>query len=242
MTHKPHPSFPVLAVLLILSASLVSAPKKVPHPDFTKGDSIPEDADHDWNLGATGARGWMYSDKLVTSDARQIRITEVDGASPADGVLKVGDVILGVAGKSFRVDPRTEFGKALTVAESEAGGGRLSLTCWRNGKTEKINLTLPVFGAYSATAPYQCAKSKRILEAGCKALAKRVAEPSYKPNPIIRSLNALALLASGKAEYLPLVKGEAEWAADYSAGSFQTWYYGYVIMLLSEYVMATEDD
>jgi hypothetical protein len=46
-------------------------------PDFTKGESIPEGANHDWNLGATGARGWMFSDRLVTSDARQILITKV---------------------------------------------------------------------------------------------------------------------------------------------------------------------
>ena len=103
-------------------------------------------------------------------------------------------------------------------------------------------MKLPVLGTYSATAPYDCPKSKRILEQGCKALARRIADPSYRQNPITRSLNALALLASGNPEYLPLVKKEAQWAADYSADSFQTWYYGYVIMLLSEYVMATGDD
>jgi hypothetical protein len=57
----------------------------------------------------------------------------------------------------------------------------------------------------------------------------------------VRSLNALALLASGNPVYLPLVKKEAEWAADYSAQSMQTWRYGYVMMLLSEYIMATGD-
>lgn len=41
-------------------------------PDFTKGDVIPADAKHDWNLGPTGARGWMFCDKMVTSDARQV--------------------------------------------------------------------------------------------------------------------------------------------------------------------------
>ncbi|MDC3254932.1 HEAT repeat domain-containing protein [bacterium] len=242
MTHNLHPTFLVLAISFLLLLPLASAPKKVSHPDFTKGDPIPEGADHDWNLGATGARGWMYSDKLVTTDARQIRITEVKNASPADGALEESDVILGVAGKLFTYDPRTELGKALTVAESEAGGGKLALTRWRGGKTEEVTLTLPVLGSYSATAPYQCPKSKHILEEGCKVLAERIAESSYKTNPIIRSLNALALLASGKPEYIPLVKKEVEWAADYSATSFQTWYYGYVIMLLSEYVMATEDD
>ncbi|RYD17657.1 MAG: HEAT repeat domain-containing protein [Verrucomicrobiaceae bacterium] len=70
-------------------------------------------------------------------------------------------------------------------------------------------------------------------------------DPSYSrsrnQDPIARSLNALALVASGDAAYLPLVKKEAQWAADFSAASMQTWHYGYVMMLLSEYVMATGD-
>ncbi len=233
---------PALAAFLFLPGPLVGAPKKMAMPDFTKGDAIPAGASHDWTLGATGARGWMYSDKLVTADARQIRITKVDKNSPADGILAVGDAILGVAGKPFSYDPRTEMGKALTEAEKETGRGALSLIRWRGGKTETVVVKLPVLGTYSATAPYDCPKSKRILEQGCKVLAKRIADSSYRQNPITRSLNALALLASGNPEYLPLVKKEAQWAAGYSAGSFQTWYYGYVIILLSEYVMATGDD
>ena len=231
-----------LAALLVLPGPLFGGPKKMTMPDFTKGDAIPEAASHDWTLGATGARGWMYSDKLVTADARQIRITKVDKGSPADGVLAVGDVILGVGGRAFSYDPRTETGKALTEAEKEGNRGALSLIRWRDGKTKTVVVQLPVLGAYSTTAPYDCPKSKRILEQGCKALAERVAAPSYRQNPITRCLNALALLAGGKPEYLPLVKREAQWAAGYSASSFQTWYYGYVIMLLSEYVMATGDE
>jgi hypothetical protein len=73
-------------------------------------------------------------------------------------------------------------------------------------------------------------------------LAERIADPAYRANAIPRCLNALALLASGQDEYLPLVKREAQWAADFSADSFQTWYYGYVMMLLSEYAMATGDE
>ena len=90
-----------------------------------------------------------------------------------------------------------------------------------NGKAEEVLVKLPVLGTYSATAPYDCPKSQRILEQGCQELAQRVAAPSYRQNPITRSLNALALLASGNREYLPLVRKEAQWAADYSADSFQ---------------------
>ncbi len=237
-------SIAAASLLSLLAAPSLAAgpPSATGNPDFTKGDKIPEGANHDWNLGATGARGWMFSDKLVTTDARQIAITKVEKNSPADGILAVGDVILGVGGKPFSYDPRTELGKALTTAESEAGGGNLSLIRWRAGKTEEVVVKLPVLGTYSATAPYDCPKSQRILEQGCKALAERIADPSYRQNAITRSLNALALLASGKEEYLPLVRKEAQWAADFSADSFQTWYYGYVMMLLSEYVMATGDE
>jgi hypothetical protein len=209
-------------------------------PDFTKGEPVPEGFAKDWNLGPTGARGWMYSDRMVTSDARQILVTKVDPGSPADGVLAAGDVILGCSGKPFSYDPRTEFGKAITTAETD---GKLPLTRWRAGKEEAVTLTLPVLGKYSDTAPYACDKSRRILEQGCKALSLRMAEANYPrtQNPITRSLNALSLLASGDKTYLPLVQREAEWAAGFSTTGFATWYNGYVILFLSEYAMATGD-
>ena len=213
-------------------------------PDFTQGAKIPEDAKHDWNLGATGLRGWMYCDKMVTSDARQIAITKVAKGSPAYGILEVGDVILGVGGKPFSYDPRTELGKALTAAESEAGNGELTLSRWRAGSSEEVVVKIPVLGTYSPTAPYDCPKSKRILEQGCRELAKRMEDPSYtrRLDPIPRSLNALALLASGQESYLPLIQKEAQWAASFKDEGMATWYYGYVMMLLAEYKIATGDD
>ena len=231
------------ALALILTTTLLYAagPRvKMALPDFTKGDTIPDGAKHNWNLGATGARGWMFSEKMETTTARQIAITKVASGSPADGILKVGDVILGVGEKPFSYDPRTEFGKALTGAEAQSG--QLPLIRWRSGSQKKVTLKLPILGTYSATAPYHCSKSKLILEEGCKVLAQKIADPKYQANPIVRSLNALALLASGKKEYLPLVKQEVKWASDYKTESMATWYYGYAIMLLAEYQMATGDD
>jgi hypothetical protein len=212
-------------------------------PDFTQGDVFPKNARHDWNLGPTGARGWMYSDKLVTTDARQIAVTAVEKGSPADGVLVVGDVLLGAGGKPFSYDPRTELGLAINAAETEAGGGKLVLMRWRAGKSEEVVVKLPVLGSFSATAPYDCPKSRRICELGIKALAVRAAQPDYAEqlDPIPRSLNALALLASGDAAHRPLVKREAQWAADFNTSGYRTWYYGYVMMLLAEYIDATGD-
>jgi hypothetical protein len=230
-----------IALCALATSSLAAGGEKVALPDFTRGEAVPAGAKHDWNLGPTGLRGWMFCDQLVTTDARQISVTRVEKGSPAAGVFLVGDVILGVGGKPFSFDPRTEFGRAVTLAESAAGGGKLAVTRWRAGKAEEVVIKLPVLGSYGATAPYDCAKSQRILEQGCKALAGKMAQSPEQDDPIVRSLNALALLASGNPTYRPLVQKEAEWASGYSSRSMQTWHYGYVMILLSEYVLATGD-
>lgn len=237
-------SMPLLCLLLccvLLLPEATARKPKMAHPDLTAGESIPEGATHDWNLGATGARGWIYSEQMTTSKARQIAITQVAQGSPSDGVLKVGDVILGVMGQPFSYDPRAEFGKALTQAETSQGAGKLKLHVWRAGQSKELTIKLPVLGEYSRTAPYECEKSRMIYERGCEALAERMAAPDYKGNPITRSLNALALLASGEKKYLKVIKNEAEWASNYSVDAMATWWYGYVIMFLAEYVMATGD-
>ena len=185
------------------------------------------------------AAGCTATDLRRSKPARSSSPQVAEG-SPADGVLKVGDVLLGVAGKPFSYDPRQEIGGALTSAEAK--DGKLALTRWRAGKTEELAVNLPVLGSYSPTAPYDCPKSKLILEKGCEALAKRMAEPDYqKQNAISRSLNALGLLASGDSKYHPLIKKEAAWAADFSEKGFQAWWYGYVSVFLSEYILATGD-
>lgn len=189
-------------------------------------------------------RGWMHCDKLVTSDARQIAITKVAKGSPADGIIQVGDVILGVGDTPFAYDPRTELGQALSHAESESGKGILTLTRWRAGTTQQVTLKLPVLGAYSDTAPFDCPKSERIFAQGCKELAKRMEQPSYadRLDPIPRSLNALALLSSGQESYLPQIKQQALWAAEFKDEAMATWHYGYVMIFLAEYKLATGDD
>jgi HEAT repeat protein len=231
----------ILTVVLLCVSTLNSYAKPLKVPDFTKGDPVPEGFTHDWNLGPTGLRGWIYSDKLVTSDARQILITKVDPASPGDGKFAKGDVILGVGGKPFSYDPRTEFGKAVTAAEIS---GKLALTRWRTGTEEEVLLDIPILGAYGKTAPYDCPKSARILEEGCKALAKRMELDDYvrTQNAMTRSINALALLASGKQEYMPLIRREVKWANQFSEDSMQTWWNSFVITLLAEYKIATGDD
>ena len=110
-------SFLALSLITFAVPFAAFADDELKMPDFTKGGSIPAKAKHDWNLGATGLRGWIFCDKMVTSNARQIAITKVEKGSPADGVFRVKDVILGVGGMPFSYDPHTEFGMLAKLIE-----------------------------------------------------------------------------------------------------------------------------
>ena len=136
--------------------------------DFTKGDKPGKGVD--WNLGATGARGWMHGVYDETFHARQILITRVHEGSPAESILRKGDVILGVEGKRFDRDARKAFGKALTRAETRRGKGQLRLLRWREGETREVVIQIPVMGSYSKTTPWKCKKSQKILDNACAYL------------------------------------------------------------------------
>jgi hypothetical protein len=187
----------VVAIALASGSQLAAAPQ--PLPDLTQGGK--KDDAHDWTLGPTGARGWIWGRGLETTEARQILITRVEKGSPADGVLEVDDVILGAGGKPFEGDARKAFGAAITEAEKTENKGLLKVIRWRKGKTEPATVPLKAMGSYSDTAPYDCPKSRLILEQGCRYLAGR-----ELGGGIAGEVNALALLASGKPEYLEKVK------------------------------------
>jgi len=214
---------------------VAGAGEKPPVPDFTQGGK--KDDTHDWTLGPTGARGWVYGWKGQTADARQILVTAVAKGSPADGILNSGDVILGVGDRRFTDDARIQFARAIMAAEEEKGGGVLRLIRWRDGQTRTVELKLAVLGSYSETAPYDCPKSRRIFEQGCRAIAKAKLDGVSIPN----DLNALALLASGRGEYRPLLADYARKVAVFETDGFASWHYGYATLFLAEYVAATGD-
>lgn len=224
-----------LAVALWAAAGCLWAGEKPPVPDLTKGGE--PDKTHDWTLGPTGARGWLWGWMGHTTLARQILITDVAKGSPADGVLAKGDVLLGVDGKPFSDDARIAFAKAITAAEGGKGDGVLRLLRWREGKTEDVHLKLAVLGAYSGTAPYGCPKTRRVFEVACEAIARKPMEHVTIPN----DMNALALLASGRPEYGQKVADYAHKVAAHQPGGHVTWGYAYATLFLAEYALATRD-
>ena len=230
----------VAATVSAAASSVKGKPKPI---DLTRGGQPNET--HDWNLGATGVRGWMWGWRNHTTDARQILVTKVHADSPARDVLAEGDVILGAGGKPFDADARIQFGRAVTEAEKSANKGRLRLIRWRpfdaaqgrKGKTANVTLTLKVMGGYSATAPYGCQKSKAIFELGCRAIAKK----GLTRVSIATDFNALALLASGKKEYRPMLAAYAKLVGKTLKPPMWWWQYGYGNLFLAEYCLATKD-
>lgn len=225
------------ALLAVASVLTVSHSSGVPSA-FAADPVKPPDV----TLGPTGLRGWIRSDKMVTTDARQIFVTRVEKGSPADGVLQVGDVITGIGGKPFDDDARLLFGRAITAAERQANLGELHLLRSRNGTTQSVILQLPVMGSYSDTAPFDCLKSQKILEQGWQALAAKMQRAPTEGHIIARALNALALLASGDEQYHPLLHEQAGILSGYDQSTgVRTWQYGYVNLFLAEYALATGD-
>ncbi len=120
----------------------------------------------------------MYCDQLVTTDARQIAITSVDKGSPADGLVTVGDVILGVGGKPFSFDPRTEFGKAICSAEKPSRWWQIANDALAQRKVDEVELVLPELGSFSdsahMTVQNQSNSRPRVEVAGWSHVASRL--------------------------------------------------------------------
>ena len=235
-------------VLLVACQQAFAQPKNPVPPDLTKDK--PADIKLTYNLGATGLRGWIYTKPAnffesqqgrTTTFSRQILVTHVGAKSPADGVIKINDVILGVADKPFADDARKSIALAIADAEKETSQGKLNLLVWRQGKTEKVQLKLRVMGSYSATAPFNCPKSKLIFDEACKVLEN---EPLR--DDMWGAVNGLALMATGNPEYLPRVKalahkiGPKTLKLELKDGMFM-WDWGYRNVFLCEYYLLTGD-
>jgi hypothetical protein len=113
------------------------------------------------------------------------------------------------------------------------------------GQDGNVELKLQVLGTYAATAPYGCAKSKRVFEQGCAAIAKKGfkdADGNVQIS-IENDMNALALLASDDKKYQTLVAHYARAVADYQPAmdGMQSWEYAYNTLFVAEYALATKD-
>ena len=249
-------SWLAISFLFILPSVVFSAP-----PDLTASGVIATiDKKDTYNLGPTGLRGWIHvnrdnvgDDGLMTDQSRQILVAVV--SAPADAVFQVDDVILGVmAGKTgdvplFSSDCRKAFGAAIGEAE-KTGAGTLRIKRWRAGQTTDVNISLPILGSYSETAPYNCPKSAAILASTRnKLVADVLANPSYLTSGYGSAASALALLASVTPKdpnYKEVQSRLQAFARDLAKEgprnvSIPIWDWAYIGLFLSEYYLMTGD-
>jgi hypothetical protein len=169
----------VMCVCVATGAMAAEIPGSNGVPDLTKGGELSR-INKRW-VGPLGVYcgAWRPSHRVKgqLEHVRQLLVLGVDEGSPADGILEVGDVILGADGTGagevplFESAPWAMIPIAQAITEAEARyPAILKLLRWRNGKTKTVTIKLETLGRYSDTAPYHCEKSTRILRRGIKAL------------------------------------------------------------------------
>lgn len=179
---------------------------------------------------------------LGVTSPKDITIASVEVGSPADGRIKVGDVIVGAGETLFKDDTRKQLADAIDQAETDEGKGILTLTL-ADGR--KVDLQLKVLGSYSDTAPLNCKKTDAIITQTADWLVKSK-DFGRDDMPV----GLLGLLATGEPEYIDVVKDvihEAEWAKPDVSLTLETyqrtaWYWGYMTMTLAEYYLLTRDE
>ena len=237
-----------MASLVLSLAELCVAEEPSP-PDLTQPGVIEKiDRSLTYNLGATGLRGWIFTKAASSFDgaqgrtttfSRQILVTHVGKGSPADGVVEVGDVILGTGGGLFRDDARRSIALAIQEAEKK---GPLQLRIWRNGQILDVTLRLRPLGAYSPTAPFNCHKSRTILREAYQVLKKEPLQPN-----IDGAIKGLALLAvedpEGQSQARELARKIALQIRQLTNiyASLGTWDFAYKNLFLCEYFLLTQD-
>jgi hypothetical protein len=245
-------SRPIVGAVLLAAGVLVGGYCVAAPPDLTNGGVPSDDPYITINLGPTGARGWVYHvNRVDTGESRQILVTKVDAGSPADGVLAVDDVILGADGTgadpaAFSSDARKTLGLAIGDAEARSPA-TLKLLRWRSGSTNTVTLTLETMGAYTATAPYNCPKSAKVLADGLQYVYDNETAGRY-------SFGGITLLVTNNPTYrakaqtiaralVPSAARMAEMMADEKddSGGLPAWERGHVLIFLTEYYLATRD-
>jgi len=172
----------------------------------------------------------------------------------------------------FGWDVRKALATAITEAEKEKNVGNLVLNVWREGpstglstgpstelragKTLPVTITIPVMGTYSATSPWECEKTKLVIDAACHSILKRSWFNTKRNGDIIPNggipsyLDALGLLATGEEKYLPVIRDYARALASGCEGldimgdgnGVSSWNGGYKNLFLTEYYLATKDE
>jgi len=223
--------------------------------------------DGNWllNLGPTGIRARIYPER---PNLLVVKYVFQDALSPAKGKVAIDDVIAGANGKKFTTAHR--FGRNLRggggwdgpmmelaghIEDSQGSpDGILQLILWPKGNAgqeKTVSIPLRKVGRFAPTFPYDCPRSKRMLEELCDFLVADYMSANWKKPMSFggmsygRAHSMLALMASGNPKYEPVIMREMSGYAgrrfDPEGGGFQTWVWGFDGIVLGEYYLLTKD-
>jgi hypothetical protein len=207
-----------------------------------------------YNLGITGLRA-----QLVADEPKALLIKYVFPKSPADGEVKVGDLVVGAGGQLFKESHRNGYGEkvfgadgpiselaqVLEDCQSAERKGKLPLTLRRGKEIIEVELDVGTkYGTFAPTFPDKCKKSDLILAELLKYLVDHQQKDGSFGDPVHNTFAPLALLASGEAKYLSAVERNVKYHCDVTKAkdlSLINWSYMSAAIVLSEYHLATGD-
>jgi alpha-galactosidase len=230
------------------------------HPWKQRARSGPDAEVPGWyyNLGITGMRA-----ELVADEPKSLLIRHVFANSPASGIVRAGDRVVGAGGQPFKEahlngygeevfgakGPIGEFATALEAAQDARAQtpGKLTLTILRDGTELAVTLDIgTVYGSFGKDYPSNCAKSERIAAELLAYLVQHQGANGSFGNPVHDTFAPLALLSSGDPRYLPAVErcvrhlcAETRASDEEAKASLPNWRYMGAALVLSEYYLAT---
>ena len=207
-----------------------------------------------YNLGISGLRA-----QLVADEPKALLIKYVFPNSPADGQVKVGDLIVGAGGTMFQENHRNGYGEKvfgadgpiselaqlLEECQSADRKGKLPLTLQRGKEIVEVSLDVGTkYGTFAPTFPHKCQKSDVILSELLQYLVDHQLKDGSFGDPVHDTFAPLALLASGEAKYLSAVERNVKYHGGVTKAkdlSLINWSYMSAAIVLSEYHLATGD-
>lgn len=243
----------------ILSAApgSASSPTPIDQPKWNVKTTVgPDAATGGWflNLGRTGIRA-----KLLPESPTEFLVTYVFPDSPAAGVVRPGDRIVGAAGRPFETPHVFGYGVgkfgydgpmrdlATAMEQAEAGLGRLPLAIVRDDRPLDVDVRIgALYGAFATGYPKNCDKTDRIIRETIPWIAERQrTDGLWSARPHLNAFAMLALLANDRpADREAIERAARAMAADTDDSieyqGLDCWKYTLYGICLAEYHLATK--
>ena len=208
------------------------------------------------NVGPTGIRIRIEQDS-----PKYLTVKYVFKDSPANGLVKIGDVIVGANGTKMNVEhqfgrggdkgwdgPMVEMSKL--IEDSQGADGKLNLIIWPDGKEaeEKIvTVQIEAVGRFADSWPYNCPRSDKMLTDLCDFLLSEYERAGkFESRPHTHGSAVLALLAANNPKYDSLVKDimksyESNRYDPNASGGFPVWGQVHDGIVMGEYYLLNKD-